>query len=149
MPLVGMDWTQSGVAKLFSAIKDGEDLPDARSSFLQMDYFLRCIVKIKYFSLLQAEIRRLFPSDHNPFYTGFGNQDTDELSYLKMGIPKGKIFIINPKGEVMNTHSNNPKSYKSLLTLVNDFFPPASSVEQEDFNEWNYWKMPLPEVAVR
>ncbi|KAA0065939.1 putative polyprotein [Cucumis melo var. makuwa] len=28
MPLIGMDWTQSGVAKLFSAIKDGEDLPD-------------------------------------------------------------------------------------------------------------------------
>ena len=43
------------------------------------------------------EIRRLFPSDHNPFYAGFGNRNTDVLSYMKMGIPKGKIFIINPK----------------------------------------------------
>lgn len=43
------------------------------------------------------DIKRLFPSDYNPFYAGFGNRDTDELSYRKIGIPKGKIFIINPK----------------------------------------------------
>lgn len=43
------------------------------------------------------DIRRLFPPDYNPFYAGFGNRDTDELSYRKIGIPKGKIFIINPK----------------------------------------------------
>ena len=47
-------------------------------------------------SLLQ-DIRALFPSDCNPFYAGFGNRDTDEISYLKVGIPKGKIFTINPK----------------------------------------------------
>uniref|UniRef100_A0A0E0MZS0 F-box domain-containing protein n=1 Tax=Oryza rufipogon TaxID=4529 RepID=A0A0E0MZS0_ORYRU len=40
-------------------------------------------------------------------------RDTDKLSYKKMGIPKGKIFIINPK---------------------------------EDYNSWNYWKMPSPNV---
>ena len=39
----------------------------------------------------------MFPSDRNPFYAGFGNRDTDEISYLKVGIPKGKIFIVNPK----------------------------------------------------
>ena len=43
------------------------------------------------------DIRVLFPSDCNPFYAGFGNRNTDEISYLKVGIPKGKIFIINPK----------------------------------------------------
>jgi len=43
------------------------------------------------------DIRKLFPTDYNPFYAGFGNRDTDELSYRKLGIPKGKIFIINPK----------------------------------------------------
>ncbi|KAL4016883.1 hypothetical protein IC575_024545 [Cucumis melo] len=135
MPLIGMDWTQSGVAKLFSAIKDGEDLPDGPVVISPDGLFPSLYREDKIFLITASghEIRRLFPSDHNPFYTGFGNQDTDELSYLKMGIPKGKIFIINPK--VMNTHSNNPKSYKSLLTLVNDFFPPASSFEQEDFNE--------------
>ncbi|KAG8044757.1 hypothetical protein GUJ93_ZPchr0079g2774 [Zizania palustris] len=59
------------------------------------------------------DIKALFPSDYNPFYAGFGNRDTDELSYKKIGIPKGKIFIINPK---------------------------------EDYNSWNYWKKPLPDV---
>lgn len=43
------------------------------------------------------DIRACFPDDWNPFYAGFGNRDTDEFSYLKVGIPKGKIFIINPK----------------------------------------------------
>lgn len=43
------------------------------------------------------DIKALFPPDYNPFYAGFGNRDTDELTYRKLGIPKGKIFIINPK----------------------------------------------------
>lgn len=43
------------------------------------------------------DIKALFPSNRNPFYAGFGNRDTDEFSYIKVGIPKGKIFIINPK----------------------------------------------------
>ena len=46
---------------------------------------------------LSQEIRALFPPEHNPFYAGFGNRDTDEISYLKVGIPRGKIFTINPK----------------------------------------------------
>ncbi|KAK9068495.1 hypothetical protein SSX86_012609 [Deinandra increscens subsp. villosa] len=44
-----------------------------------------------------SDIKALFPSDYSPFYAGFGNRDTDELSYRKIGIPKGKVFIINPK----------------------------------------------------
>jgi phosphatidate phosphatase PAH1 len=47
--------------------------------------------------VLWQDIKALFPSDYNPFYAGFGNRETDELSYKKIGIPKGKIFIINPK----------------------------------------------------
>lgn len=43
------------------------------------------------------DIKALFPPECNPFYAGFGNRDTDEISYLKVGIPRGKIFIINPK----------------------------------------------------
>ncbi|KAL0338366.1 UNVERIFIED_CONTAM: Phosphatidate phosphatase PAH1 [Sesamum angustifolium] len=92
------------------------------------------------------DIKALFPPDYNPFYAGFGNRDTDELSYRKIGIPKGKIFIINPKGEVAINHRVEVKAYTSFHTLVNDMFPPTSLVEQEDYNSWNYWKMPLPEV---
>jgi phosphatidate phosphatase PAH1 len=64
------------------------------------------------FLFLQA-IRALFPPDSNPnpFYAGFGNRDTDELSYLKVGIPMGKIFIINPK---VARHAIVPLSLSSL-----------------------------------
>jgi len=54
------------------------------------------------FFVLWQDIKALFPSDYNPFYAGFGNRDTDELSYKKMGIPKGKIFIINPKVSLLH-----------------------------------------------
>ncbi|GAB2233231.1 hypothetical protein Droror1_Dr00002450 [Drosera rotundifolia] len=46
---------------------------------------------------LEEDIKALFPPDSSPFYAGFGNRDTDEISYFKVGIPKGKFFIINPK----------------------------------------------------
>ena len=53
-------------------------------------------------------IKALFPPDSHPFYAGFGNRDTDELSYLKVGIPMGKIFIINPKVRRFETDGPSP-----------------------------------------
>ncbi|KAI6698212.1 hypothetical protein NL676_018331 [Syzygium grande] len=181
MPLVGRDWTQSGVARLFSAIKengyqllflsaraivqayltrsfllnlkqDGKALPngpvvispDGLFPSLYREVIRRAPHEFKIACL--EDIKALFPSDHNPFYAGFGNRDTDELSYRKIGIPKGKIFIINPKGEVAISHRIDVKSYTSLHTLVNDMFPPTSLVEQEDYNAWNYWRVPLLDI---
>ncbi|GLT92474.1 hypothetical protein SLE2022_103090 [Rubroshorea leprosula] len=182
MPLVGRDWSQSGVAALFSAIKengyqllflsaraivqayltrnflfnlkqDGKTLPngpvlispDGLFPSLYREVIRRAPDEFKIACL--QDIKSLFPPDYNPFYVGFGNRDTDELSCRKIGIPKGKIFIINPKGEVaISQHRIDAKSYTSLHTLVNDMFPPTSMVEQEDFNSWNFWKMSLPDV---
>ena len=42
-------------------------------------------------------IVRLFPRTANCFYAGFGNRDTDMLAYTAVGVPTGRIFIINPK----------------------------------------------------
>ncbi|XP_057722492.1 phosphatidate phosphatase PAH1-like [Arachis stenosperma] len=181
MPLVGKDWSQSGVARLFSAIKengyqllflsaraivqayltrnfllnlkqDGNTLPngpvvispDGLFPSLYREVIRRAPHEFKIACL--EDIKRLFPADYNPFYAGFGNRDTDELSYRKIGIPKGKIFIINPKGEVAISQRIDSKSYTSLHTLVNDMFPPTSLVEHEDFNSWNYWRVPIPDV---
>ncbi|KAL6654185.1 hypothetical protein ACP70R_007650 [Stipagrostis hirtigluma subsp. patula] len=186
MPLVGVDWSQNGVAHLFSAIKengyqllflsarsisqahltrqflfnlkqDGKALPDGPVVIspdglfpsLYREVIRRAPHEFK-ISCLEV-IRALFPPDSNPnpFYAGFGNRDTDELSYLKVGIPMGKIFIINPKGEVAVNRRVDTKSYTSLHALVNGMFPPISlSPEQEDYNTWNYWKMPLPAVDI-
>lgn len=181
MPLVGKDWTQTGVARFFSAIKDngyqllflsaraivqayltrqflnnlkqdGKALPDGPVLIspdglfpsLYREVIRRAPHEFKISCL--EDIRALFPADCHPFYAGFGNRDTDEISYLKVGIPKGKIFIINPKGEVVVNHRVDVKSYTSLHKLADDIFPPVSSCEREDFNSWNYWKVPLPDI---
>ncbi|KAL8130899.1 phosphatidate phosphatase PAH2-like [Apium graveolens] len=178
MPLVGKDWSQTGVAHLFTAIKengyqllflsaraisqagitrqflfnlnqDGKVLPDGpvviSPDGLFPSLFREVIRRAPHeFKIACLEdIKACFPSDRNPFYAGFGNRDTDEFSYLKVGIPKGKIFIINPKGEVVVNRCDK-KSYTSLHALVNGMFPPTPSAEQEDFNSWNFWKLPPP-----
>ncbi|GAB2292172.1 hypothetical protein Dimus_026423 [Dionaea muscipula] len=179
MPLMGMDWSQTGVAHLFSAIKengyqllflsaraisqayhtrqflfnlkqDGKALPegpvvispDGLFPSLYREVIRRAPHEFKIACL--EDIKALFPPYSSPFYAGFGNRDTDEMSYLKVGIPKGKIFIINPKGEIAINRRVDTKSYMSLHALVHDMFPPVSSDEQEDFNSWNYWKLPPP-----
>uniref|UniRef100_M4E0V2 LNS2/PITP domain-containing protein n=2 Tax=Brassica campestris TaxID=3711 RepID=M4E0V2_BRACM len=139
MPLVGRAWTQSGVARLFSAIKEsGYQLLFLSAPAIVQAYLTRSFlnnlkqdrkalpngpVVISPDGLFPAlyrkvirraphefkiacleDIKKLFPEHYNPFYAGYGNRDTDELSYSKVGIPKGKIFIINPKGEVATGH---------------------------------------------
>lgn len=183
MPLVGVDWSQTGVAHLFSAIKengyqllflsaraisqayntrqflfnlkqDGKVLPegpvvispDGLFPSLYREVVRRAPHEFKIACL--EDIKALFPPDRNPFYAGFGNRDTDEISYLKVGIPKGKIFIINPKGEIVVNRRVDTKSYTSLHALVHDMFPPMSSSEQEDYNSWNYWKLPPPAIDI-
>ncbi|XP_054797693.1 uncharacterized protein LOC129302851 isoform X3 [Prosopis cineraria] len=192
MPLVGVDWSQTGVAHLFSAIKffnrwalskllengykllflsarsisqayqtrqflvnlkqDGKVLPDGPVVIspdgifpsLYREVIRRAPHEFKIACL--EDIKALFPPDCSPFYAGFGNRDTDEISYLKVGIPRGKIFIINPKGEIVVNRQHDTKSYTSLHALVNGMFPPTTTSEQEDFNSWNYWKLPPPGV---
>ncbi|KAK4781578.1 hypothetical protein SAY86_015680 [Trapa natans] len=183
MPLVRMDWSQTGVAHLFSAIKengyqllflsaraisqayhtrqflfnlkqDGKGLPDGPVVIspdgifpsLYREVIRRAPHEFKIGCL--EEIKALFPQDCNPFYAGFGNRNTDEISYLKVGIPKGKIFTINPKGEVAVNKHINTKSYTSLHALVHGMFPSTAKSEQEDYNSWNYWKLPPPDIDI-
>ncbi|KAI3866474.1 hypothetical protein MKX03_000567 [Papaver bracteatum] len=188
MPLVGKDWSQTGVAHLFSAIEengykfiylsarsvsqayltrqflinlkqDGKVLPDGPvvispdglfpSLYREVirraphEFKIGCLEVSSALSIvLSLDIKALFPLDSHPFYAGFGNRDTDELSYLKVGVPKGKIFTINPKGEVAVHRRVDTKSYTSLHALVNGMFPAMCSAGQEEFNQWNFWKLP-------
>lgn len=80
----------------------------------QIFYFIFLFINILHVPVLQ-DIKALFPSDCKPFYAGFGNRDTDEFSYLKVGIPLGKIFIINPK--VIITFMTISSSYEISYVL--------------------------------
>jgi phosphatidate phosphatase PAH1 len=73
-------------------------------------------------------IRNLFPDDCNPFYCGFGNRDTDAVSYRAVGISLGRIFIINHDGEIHHYNSTYKKSYPLLTELVDDMFPAIDKV---------------------
>ncbi|CAI5477496.1 unnamed protein product [Closterium sp. Yama58-4] len=159
MPLMGADWTQIGVARLFTAIRangyellflsaraiqqaaltrsflfslrqDGEFSlpegpvvisPDGLFPSLYREVIRRAPHEFKIACL--SDIRALFPAEVNPFYAGFGNRDTDAVSYEAMGIARGKIFTINPKGEVTVNKVLSAKSYVSLHDLVHDIFP--------------------------
>jgi phosphatidate phosphatase PAH1 len=68
-------------------------------------------------------IRGLFPDEINPFHGGFGNRDTDAISYRAVGINLSRIFIINPEGEVHHFNSQYKKSYPLLTELVHEMFP--------------------------
>lgn len=56
------------------------------------------------------DIRNLFPIYRNPLYAGFGNRDTDYRSYSHVGIPEGKIFIIDPKGVIHHINKTYAKT---------------------------------------
>lgn len=52
-----------------------------------------------------SDVHRLFMAasplpNYTPFYAGFGNRGTDSISYKSVGVPEGKIFIINPQSEI-------------------------------------------------
>ena len=73
-------------------------------------------------------IRNLFPDEFNPFYGGFGNRDTDAVSYRAVGIALHRIFIINPEGEIHHFNSEYKKSYPLLTEIVNEMFPLAQNL---------------------
>jgi phosphatidate phosphatase LPIN len=74
-------------------------------------------------------VRNLFPADEQCFYSGFGNRDTDAISYRAVGINLGKIFIINKSSEIHHFNSMYKKSYPLLNEIVDEMFPSVPSAE--------------------
>ncbi|KAI8340548.1 Lipin/Ned1/Smp2-domain-containing protein [Chlamydoabsidia padenii] len=93
------------------------------------------------------DVRRLF-GDLNPFYAGFGNRITDGVSYRSVDVPTSRIFTIDPYGEVrLELLLGFKSSYMDLNGLVDQMFPPLHQdrdVEDQTYNDWNFWKTPLP-----
>lgn len=79
-------------------------------------------------------IRNLFPDEPNPFYCGFGNRDTDAVSYRAVGISLGRIFIINHDGEIHHFESTYKKSYPLLTELVDEMFPIIPCIKNQQID---------------
>lgn len=193
LPAVGRDWSQVGVAGLYSQIeKNGYKMlyltarPIGQASqtrtFLHsvtqgsaklpngpvlmspnrlVESFTREVIRRRPHEFkigALREIRSLFPPDYNPFHAGFGNRDTDVISYRAVGLIPQRIFVVNPRGElvVMKAKYESTASYSTLQDLVESVFPDISGqdglkkikamTESATFNDWNYWKSSLPEI---
>ena len=183
MVLYGKDWSHSGVARLFSLIREngyhivyltsraigqaqttrnfinnlkqeGDNFLPKGPVFMSPDRlfwaFNREIIRRKPEEFKIAclkDIARMFPI--NPFYAGFGNRKTDLVAYQEAGVPSGRVFIINPSGNITTINKTYSKTYHNMATLVNEMYPPtqeSSKGVNEDYNDWNYWKIPIPDL---
>jgi phosphatidate phosphatase LPIN len=92
------------------------------------------------------DVRRIF-KNVNPFFAGFGNRITDALSYRSVDVPPGRIFTIDPKGDVkLELIANFTSSYIQLNESVDQIFPPTQH-DMGEYSDFSYWnKMPQVEV---
>ncbi|KAI8806761.1 Lipin/Ned1/Smp2-domain-containing protein [Cladochytrium replicatum] len=94
------------------------------------------------------DIKRLWGDEWNPFYAGFGNRITDALSYRSVDVPASRIFTIDPSGEVkLELMADYKSSYIKLNDIVDQIFPPLGKALDTEFNDFHFWRPPLPEVA--
>ncbi|XBW35104.1 hypothetical protein QEN19_000667 [Hanseniaspora menglaensis] len=73
-----------------------------------------------------------------PFIAGFGNRITDCISYRYVGIPRSRIFTINPYGEVhmeLLELSGYKSSYLFINELVDHFFPSVLNLNESNIND--------------
>jgi phosphatidate phosphatase PAH1 len=72
---------------------------------------------------LLTELKNLFPQGLKPFYAGFGNRETDAISYRYLGIPLNKCFIINTSSEVVQLGKTTKTTYQEIADNVDVDFP--------------------------
>jgi len=92
------------------------------------------------------DICSIFPNNVKPFYAGFGNRMTDVIAYQETGTPLGKVFMINPTGEISIPVecTTYKKTYTQLSDLVSHMFPPVHETlnADEEYSASNYWSVP-------
>merc|ERR1719204_2801363 len=93
-----------------------------------------------------ADILNLFPAHSNPFFAAFGNRGTDLVSYLAVGVPEHRAFIINQNGKMHSSNKAFVQTYETLNDFVDDMFVSRTSNQvdvPETFSSVNYWREPI------
>ncbi|PSR79801.1 Lipin/Ned1/Smp2-domain-containing protein [Coniella lustricola] len=119
--------------------------PDRTMAALRREIYLRKPQVFKMATL--RDIRQLYsPAETHPFYAGFGNRLTDQISYRTVDVPRTRIFTINSNAEVsLDLLSLNKLklSYVSMTDVVDHYFPPVSTIVKgggEDYTDFAYWR---------
>lgn len=118
--------------------------PDRTMAALRREVYLRKPHIFKMSTL--RDIRSLYGPDCNPFYAGFGNRFTDQISYRTVDVPRNRIFTINSNAEVsLDLLSLNKLklSYVNMTEVVDHYFPPVSTLVKgggEEYTDFKYWR---------
>lgn len=127
--------------------------PDGITTALVREVIRRCPQEFKIACLM--DIRDLFPPEWNPFFAGFGNRGTDLVSYSAVGVPQGRIFTINPRGEVVCETSRYTRAWSlaGINGLIDEVFPPLGAQPprgglraQQEFADFSFWRPPVLEL---
>lgn len=145
-------------AYLAGIVQDGYRLPrgptilspDRTMAALRREIYLRKPHVFKMATL--RDIKNLYGPDFYPFYAGFGNRLTDQISYRTVDVPRTRIFTINSNAEVsLDLLSLNKLklSYVSMTDVVDHYFPPVSTIVQgggEEYTDFQFWRDPPLEM---
>ncbi|KAJ4421894.1 lipin Ned1 [Gnomoniopsis sp. IMI 355080] len=124
--------------------------PDRTMAALRREIYLRKPHVFKMATL--RDIKNLYGPDFHPFYAGFGNRLTDQISYRTVDVPRTRIFTINSNAEVsLDLLSLNKLklSYVSMTDVVDHYFPPVSTIVKgggEDYTDFQFWRDPPLEM---
>ncbi|KAL5970971.1 Phosphatidate phosphatase LPIN3 [Taenia solium] len=84
------------------------------------------------------EVKELFGPGSNPFYAAFGNRVSDVKAYIESGFELGRIYTVNPGGELRNERLPSvSKSFDEMVGLADHLFPCISSLIESDLIEAN------------
>ncbi|KAJ4862870.1 LNS2 (Lipin/Ned1/Smp2) domain-containing protein [Trichoderma breve] len=103
--------------------------PDRTMAALRREVYLRKPHVFKMATL--RDIRNLYGPDGGPFYAGFGNRLTDQISYRTVDVPRTRIFTINSNSEVsLDLLSLNKlkMTYVNINEVVDHYFPPVDTL---------------------
>ena len=78
------------------------------------------IFKIK----IMKEIFKIFEEyGKNPFYSGFGNKETDAIAYTTLSIETKRIFTINEKSQIKVLRNGYTVNFTDLNQTIDETFP--------------------------
>ncbi|KAL7810126.1 LNS2 domain-containing protein [Trichoderma gracile] len=118
--------------------------PDRTMAALRREVYLRKPHVFKMATL--RDIRNLYGPNGGPFYAGFGNRLTDQISYRTVDVPRTRIFTINSNSEVsLDLLSLNKlkMTYVNINEVVDHYFPPVDTLVRgggEEYTDFMYWR---------
>ncbi len=90
-------------------------------------------------------IKEVLGGEQNPLFAGFGNKDTDTISYSVVGIKDNYNFTISSEGLIYMLKSRVNYTYPQLDNLKDQLFPEYNPDKLEDYeySESNFWRRNL------